>query len=110
MNKILYSYLFIALFIGCTSKSTVKTKSVADSIVIKDSTIKDSMYVIEGTNTEEYEKYGYYRIEYRNHPYTDSMRIESFNITDKKRIECEINKYNDTVSKTWVDYTNYPHR
>ncbi len=110
MDKILYSYLLAALFIGCTSKSTVENNSKNTDSVIEDSVPKDSMYVIEGTNTEEYKRYGYYRIEYRNHPYTDSMRRISINITDKKCIWCEINKYNDTVSKTWVDYTNYPHR
>lgn len=107
MDKAIYSYLLAALFIGCTNKPAESTNT---NSVIEDSIPKDSMRVIEGTNTEEYKRYGYYRIEYRNHPYTDSMRIESFNITDKKRIECEINKYNDTVTKTWVDYTNYPHR
>ena len=104
MNKILYSYLLAALFISCTNKQVEPTNISTNSVT------EDSMYVIEGTNTEEYERYGHYRIEYRNHPYTDSMRTVSINITDKKDIRCEINKYNDTVTKIWTDYTDYPHR
>ena len=109
MDKLLYSYLLATLFIGCINKPAESSSTNTDS-VIEDSIPKDSMRVIEGTNTEEYIRYGHYRIEYRNHPYTDSMRTVSINITDKKDIRCEINKYNDTVTKIWTDYTNYPHR
>lgn len=72
--------------------------------------VKEKIYFYS-SNSETYNKYGYYSEIRRNYPYYKThTTITNLKDNPTHAIMFVINGYGDTVRIIWVDYSNYPKR